>query len=91
VTAGRRVLGLEQFTSAHDRGSSHGRSRIIRQSYIEGPQYVPLLLRAYELWRELELDAGERLLLATGGAFFGPPGQPEVQGAEAALREAGVP
>ena len=50
---GQRVLGLEQFTMAHDRGSSHGLSRIIRQAYFEDPAYVPLVLRAYELWREL--------------------------------------
>ena len=51
---GKRVLGLEKFHPAHDRGSSHGRSRIIRQAYFEGPAYVPLLLRAYELWEQLE-------------------------------------
>ena len=49
---GQRVLGLEKFTPAHDKGSSHGGSRIIRQSYFEDPAYVPLLLRAYELWDE---------------------------------------
>ncbi len=43
------MLGLEKYTLAHDRGSSHVRSRIIRQEYFEGPPYVPLLLRAYEL------------------------------------------
>ena len=47
---GQRVLGLERFGPAHDRGSSHGGSRITRQSYFEDPAYVPLLLRAYELW-----------------------------------------
>ena len=47
---GKRVLGLERFSPAHDKGSSHGRSRIIRQSYFEGAEYVPLLLRSYELW-----------------------------------------
>ena len=57
---GKRVLGLERFTPAHDRGSSHGGSRIIRQSYFEDPAYVPLLLRAYELWAEAEKEAGRR-------------------------------
>src|SRR4051794_41129049 len=47
---GRRVLGLERFGPAHDRGSSHGDSRVTRQSYFEDPAYVPLLLRAYDLW-----------------------------------------
>lgn len=44
---GQRVLGLEQFTTPHDQGSSHGNSRVIRQAYFEDPAYVPLLLRAY--------------------------------------------
>lgn len=49
-----QVLGLEQFEIAHDQGSSHGLSRIIRLAYFEDPSYVPLLKRSYELWRELE-------------------------------------
>ena len=48
--------GLERFTVAHDRGSSHGLSRIIRLAYWEHPDYVPLLRRAYELWRQLEAE-----------------------------------
>jgi sarcosine oxidase len=51
---GRRVLGLERFVPGHDRGSSHGQTRIIRLGYFEHPSYVPLLQRAYPLWRELE-------------------------------------
>ena len=64
---GVRVLGLEQFTPAHALGSSHGDSRIIRQAYFEDPAYVPLLLRAYELWHELEADSGADLMTLTGG------------------------
>ena len=45
-----RVLGLETFGPAHDQGSAHGGTRIVRQSYFEGPAYVPLLRRAYEGW-----------------------------------------
>jgi sarcosine oxidase len=70
---GKRVLGIEQFTSPHDRGSSHGGSRIIRQAYWESPEYIPLVLRAYELWRELERDAGTRLMEITGGLILGTP------------------
>jgi sarcosine oxidase len=68
---GAKVLGLEQFGIAHDRGSSHGRSRIIRLAYAEHPDYVPLLRRAYVLWRELEAAAGEPLLIITGGIDAG--------------------
>src|SRR5262245_42890529 len=68
---GKRVLGLDQFTPPHDQGSSHGQSRVIRQAYFEDPAYVPLLLRTYELWRELERDAGKSLLTITGGLMLG--------------------
>ena len=44
ASRGQRVLGLERFTPAHAQGSSHGGSRITRQSYFEDPAYVPLLL-----------------------------------------------
>jgi sarcosine oxidase len=71
---GRRVLGLDRFPPAHDRGSSHGGSRIIRLAYFEGPAYVPLLLSAYDRWRALERDAGCELLTETGGLLLGPPG-----------------
>ncbi|MBJ7291898.1 FAD-dependent oxidoreductase, partial [Williamsia sp.] len=70
---GQCVLGLERFSPAHDRGSSHGGSRIIRQSYFEDPAYVPLLLRAYELWEELARDSGRDVYRITGGLFVGPP------------------
>ena len=71
ASRGRRVLGLEQFTAAHDRGSSHGRTRVIRQSYYEDPAYVPLLLRAYELWRQIERETGADLLHEVGGLMLG--------------------
>ena len=68
---GQHVLGLERFQPAHDFGSSHGDSRIIRQAYFESPVYVPLLLRAYELWAQLEADSSQQLMLKTGGIFVG--------------------
>jgi sarcosine oxidase len=63
---GKRVLGIERFDIPHDLGSSHGLTRIIRLAYFEHPDYVPLMRRAYELWRELEAAAGEQLLHVTG-------------------------
>ncbi len=63
---GQRVLCLERFDVPNSYGSSHGVNRIIRLAYYEDPSYVPLLLRAYELWRELERDAGEQLLHIAG-------------------------
>src|SRR6516225_9772961 len=68
---GKRVLGIEQFSSPHDQGSSHGGSRMIRQAYWENPDYIPLVLRAYELWRKLERDTNTQLLHITGGMNIG--------------------
>ncbi len=83
---GKRVLGLERFTPGHDRGSSHGSTRIIRLGYFEHPSYVPLLRRAYALWRELEAASGRRLLHVTGIAEIGPPAGTLVQGTLASAR-----
>ena len=88
---GQRVLGLERFGPAHDRGSSHGGSRVIRQSYFEDPAYVPLLLRAYELWRQAEHDSGADLMTLTGGLYFGAPDSPVVSGSIRAAQEWDLP
>ena len=77
---GLRVLGIERFDIPHDFGSSHGNTRIIRLPYYESPAYVPLLRRSFELWRELESAAGERLLVVTGSIDAGPPGSAVFEG-----------
>ena len=68
---GKRVLGLERYAPGHDRGSSHGLTRIIRLGYFEHPSYVPLLRHAYKLWHELEQTIGRQLLHVTGIAEIG--------------------
>jgi sarcosine oxidase len=68
---GKRVLGIERFEIPNDLGSSHGVTRIIRLAHFEHPSYVPLVQRAYELWRELEAAAGEQLLHVTGAVDAG--------------------
>lgn len=84
-----RVLGLEQFTPGHDRGSSHGDSRIIRQAYFEDPSYVPLLLRSYELYRDLDRD-DPGLFVQTGGVMVGSPGSRTVSGTLASAEQHGL-
>ena len=86
-----RVLGIERFEPGHERGSSHGRTRIIRQGYFEHPSYVPLVQRAYSLWRELERASGRKLLTVTGIAEIGRPDGMLVQGTLAASREHELP
>ena len=88
---GVRAVGIEQFAPGHDRGSSHGESRIIRLGYFEHPSYVPLLRRAYEMWRELEARSAAKFLHITGIAEIGPPGGEVVSGTLAAARLHGLP
>ena len=78
----RKVLGLERFDIPHDRGSSHGVTRIIRLAYYEHPSYVPLLRRAYELWHDLEQSAGMQLLYTTGSIDAGPATSGIVEGSQ---------
>ena len=77
---GARVLGIEQYGPVHDRGASSGQTRMIRQAYYEDPAYVPLLLRAYELWHDLERCSGEELLRITGVLMVGMPDNEIVTG-----------
>lgn len=68
-----RVALVERFRIGHDRGSSHGKSRIARSAYGEAA-YVRLAARALnEEWPRLERDAGRTLLHRTPAFFFGPP------------------
>jgi sarcosine oxidase len=69
---GLRALGIERYNIPHELGSSHGLTRIIRLAYYEHPSYVPLLRRAYELWRQLENLVQERLLIVTGSIDASP-------------------
>ena len=84
---GCRVLGLEQFDAVHNRGSSHGQTRIIRQAYFEHPDYVPLLLRAYELWDVLSGEAQRNLLHRVGLFLTGAPDSDAVRGTLQAARQ----
>src|SRR5262245_54459710 len=87
---GVRVLGLEQFSIPHALGSSHGDSRMIRLCYYGHPDYVPLLLRAYELWADLESLTSQKLLHITGGIYMGSAEHSAfIAGASRAAREHG--
>jgi sarcosine oxidase len=84
---GRRVLGMDQFNLAHDQGSSHGHTRVIRTAYFEQPAYVPLVRRAFGLWHELEQRTGEHLLTACPCLSIGRPDGELVQGVRRAAEE----
>src|ERR1700738_2507362 len=86
VRAGATVCGIEQFHLNHERGSSHGESRVIRMAYFMHPDYVPVLRRAYELWRELEEDADANLFTITGLLCIGEPDGAFIRGLESCYR-----
>ncbi|MBA4016871.1 MAG: N-methyl-L-tryptophan oxidase [Pirellula sp.] len=90
ASRGLRVLGIDRFASPHNRGSSHGRTRMIRQAYFEHPSYVPLVLRAYDLWHELEQATGSQLYEETGLLEIGPPGGVVVPGVLASAKLHGL-
>jgi sarcosine oxidase len=87
ASRGCSVLGLEQFSIGHEFGSSHGVNRIIRLAYSEGSDYVPMVKRAYRLWREIERVARERLLYVTGGVDIGPADGSIVRGSLKSCRD----
>ncbi len=91
ASRGASVIGLEQFGLAHDRGSSHGKSRMIRQAYFEDPAYVPLVLRSYELWRDLERQTNEDLLRITGVMSVGNEKSEIIAGTKRAAAQHGLP
>jgi len=87
---GKRVLGLERFDIPHANGSSHGVTRIIRLPYHESPAYVPLLRRAYGLWRDLEKVSGSELLVLTGSLDASRETESPFQGALQSARLHGI-
>lgn len=88
---GRRVVGIDRFAPGHDRGSSHGTTRIIRLGYFEHPSYVQLLRAAYPLWRALEARSGRSLLSVTGILEIGAPESDIVAGTLRSSRLHGLP
>ena len=87
---GLRVLNLERFGVNNRSGSSHGKTRIIWLAYFEDPRYVPLLQRAYELWRDVEAKSGKKLLHVTGGLMIGQEDGELVPGAQRSARTLGI-
>lgn len=90
ASASHAVTVFERFTLDHDKGSSWGGSRIIRRTYPD-PFYTKLMGVAYELWAELERDAGEELLVPCSGLTFGRTDNPEMAQTEDALASNAVP
>ncbi len=88
---GVSVLGIDALHPPHTLGSHHGESRSVRRAYLEGTAYVPMALRAWALWRKLERDSGEKLLVTTHNLTIGPSDGPAVSGFLASARAGGIP
>ncbi|MEV0390233.1 N-methyl-L-tryptophan oxidase [Nonomuraea sp. NPDC050643] len=73
------AVGFDAYAPGHDRGAAGGESRIFRTAYKEGPEYVPLLREARDLWTDLERSAGRRLFAPVGGVTVGPREHPKVR------------
>lgn len=68
--SGRKVLGIDRFDPPHEFGSTHGETRLTRSSIGEGEEFVPLVLRSNEIWKELSAATGRELHRRTGGLIF---------------------
>ena len=84
---GATAAGIEQFNLRHDQGASSGKSRIIRKAYFEDAGYVPLLLRAYELWDDVERRTGSNLVRVTGLLLAGAESSEVIAGARFAAKK----
>jgi sarcosine oxidase len=89
--SGARVLGIEQFELAHEKGAHSGQSRIVRKAYFEHPDYIPLLERAYQNWTEIEQTSGSKLYHQTGLFYTGPQGHPIIENIRAAAKTYKIP
>ena len=87
---GVRAVGIDRYSPPHDRGSSHGQTRVIRQAYFEHTDYVPLLKASYRLWRDLEAATGRSLFHEVGLLEVGPADGVVVPGVLRAAAEHGL-
>jgi len=88
---GSRVCGVEQFSPGHNLGSSHGDSRMIRAAYHEHPDYVPLVRRAFDHWRQLGDESGKTLLETPGVLMVGREGSKVLRGMRESAMLHGIP
>jgi len=73
---GASVLGIDQFAPPHNKGSSHGNTRITRLAAGEGADYLPFIKRSHDIWQELEAQTGKRLYHRTGCSSQRPSATP---------------
>jgi sarcosine oxidase len=87
VARGVSVIGIDQYAPPHPLGSTHADTRITRLAIGEGREYVPLVRRSHELWREIERESGTRLLTESGFVVLAHPSSQFLRETRAAARE----
>ncbi|MFN4023520.1 MAG: N-methyl-L-tryptophan oxidase [Hyphomonas sp.] len=85
------VIGIDRFTPPHDKGSTHGETRLIREAYSEDARYIPLLRRAMALWREWAATFGGEVYHETGVQYFGPADHPDIRAVRASADAYDIP
>jgi sarcosine oxidase len=86
ASRGISAVGFDQYGPAHPYGASSEKTRLIRKAYFEDTRYVPLLERAYRLWRELETHTDEQILHLPGFLLVGKETSAIVQGSQRAAK-----
>jgi sarcosine oxidase len=71
----KKILGIDQFSPPHTMGSSHGETRITRLAVGEGMDFVPIVKRSHEIWKEIEIQTGQKIMTTTGGLLFDSGGK----------------
>jgi len=80
------VIGIDQYEPPHPWGSTHGDTRVTRLAIGEGREYVPLVRRSHQLWREIEAETGSRLMTQAGIVVLAHPSSSFLQEKQAAAR-----
>lgn len=88
---GLSVIGIDQYDPPHSYGSTHGETRLIREAYSEGPEYVPLLRESLDLWRQLNTEIGENMFRDIGIQYIGPKDNPRMLSVRNSSQEYDIP
>lgn len=88
---GYKVCGIEQFGMAHDKGSSHGETRLIRKAYFEHPDYVSLLHSSYDEWEQMQEESDQMLFAKNGLLLAGQSDSMLIRGLESCYSQHDLP
>ena len=86
ATRGVSVIGIDQYAPPHPWGSTHGDTRVTREAIGEGQEYVLLVRRSHQLWREIERESGARLLTQCGIVVLAYPSSEFLEETRASAR-----